>query len=65
MAGIGEKFLEQMRKDAGWHKSRSDGNDHLSIKNSNGTVVGHMYKDGSFSGTNQGGAGSLPWLIKK
>ena len=62
---MGEQLLEQMRKESGLHKSRSDTNDHLSIKNSNGKVVGHMYKDGSLKGTNQGGSGSLPWLIKK
>lgn len=62
---IGETLLEQMKKESGWHKSRSDSNDHLSIKNSEGKVIGHAYKDGSLKGTDQDGSGALPWLIKK
>ena len=62
---MGERLLEQMRKESGWHKSRSDSNDHLSIKNSGSEVIGHMYKDGGIKGTNRGGSGALSWLIKK
>jgi hypothetical protein len=42
-----ERLLEQARKDSGWHSSRSDSNAHLSIKNADVTVVGHLYPDGS------------------
>jgi len=62
-----QRLIEQSERGpsaAGWHKSRSDSNKHLSIKNSNGTVIEHMYEDGSVKGTNEGGSGALNWFTK-
>lgn len=69
MDSIAKKYLEQMKRESGMHTSRSDENNHLSIKNSDGKVIGHMYEDGSIKGTNsmpddQGKSGALPWLQK-
>lgn len=64
MKSMAELLYEQSRLDAGWHESRSDSNIHLTIKNSNATVVGHTYEDGIIKGTNQGGSGSLSWTLK-
>ena len=61
---MAELALRQFGKESGWHSSRSDINDHLTIKNSEGDVIGHAYKNGMIQGTNQGGSGALPWLIK-
>jgi hypothetical protein len=61
MPMIGEELLRQSRLDAGWHQSRSDANDHLTIKNVNGVVTGHVYPDGSIKDFN----GSLEWLRNK
>ncbi|MBI2124482.1 hypothetical protein HYT92_01695 [Candidatus Pacearchaeota archaeon] len=54
---MSEKILEQFIKESGWHTSRSDDNEHLTIKNSDRRVTGHLYKDGTIKGTN-------PWLLK-
>jgi len=61
---MAEKALNQFQKESGWHQSRSDSNNHLTIKNSEGSVVGHIYRDGSVKGTNNGGSGSLPFFQK-
>jgi len=57
-------LLEQSQKESGWHSSRSDLNEHLSIKNQDREVIGHLYKDGTIKGTNHGGSGSLSRLMK-
>lgn len=62
---MAERIIEQARSDSGLHSSRSDQNDHLSIKNADGTVIGHMYPDGMIKGTNEGGSGALRWLQKR
>lgn len=62
---MAERAIFQAKGDAGMHTSKSDLNKHLSIKNSEGTVIGHMYADGSVKGTNEGGSGALSWLMKK
>ena len=63
---MAERLLEQCQKESGWHTSRSDSNVHLTIKNAEGKVTGHFYKDGAISGVNNGElSGGLPWLLKK
>jgi len=59
---IAERLLDNAKKDAGWHHSPSDSNKHLSIKNAEGTVIGHLYDDGTIKGTDEGGSGALRWL---
>lgn len=61
---LAQRILDQAARESGWHSSRSDNNDHLSIKNSNGKVTGHAYEDGMIKGTNQDGSGSLGWFQK-
>ena len=61
---MAQMLLNQAKKESGWHSSRSDSNTHLSIKNADGTVIGHIYKNGTIKGTNQNGTGALPWLLK-
>ena len=61
---MAEAILNQAKKESGWHSSPSDDNEHLTVKNSNGLVIGHIYKDGTINGTNNGGSGALSWLLK-
>ena len=65
MKPMAQQALEQFQKESGMHTSRSDSNNHLSVKNQDGKVIGHMYEDGSMKATNQNGAGALSWLMKK
>ena len=60
-----DQLLSQMRQESGMHISRSDSNNHLTIKNFENRVIGHMYENGSIKGTNQGGSGALNWLLPK
>jgi hypothetical protein len=55
---MGERLMIQSELQSGWHSSRSDANEHLSIKNSNGDVTGHLYRNGGIKDFN----GSLGWL---
>ena len=56
--------LEKFQKESGWHSSSSDLNEHLSIKNADGKVIGHFYSDGIVKGTNEKGSGTLSWFLK-
>lgn len=60
-----DKGYTSGKKGAGWHESPSDSNTHLSVMNAKTTVIGHFYKDGIIKGTNEGGSGALPWLLKQ
>jgi len=70
MDTITEKALNQFKKESGWHTNpKTDLNEHLSIRDTNEDIVGHMYSDGSIKGTNsrekfQGLSGGLSWLLK-
>ncbi len=59
------RVFQSSINDAGFHSSPSDLNDHLSIKNAEGTVIGHDYANGLIKGTNQEGSGALSWLMPK
>ena len=55
---IGERLTIQSELQSGWHSSRSDANNHLTIKNANGKTTGHYYENGMIKDFN----GSLNWL---
>ena len=68
--GLGKRVLAEAFATSGWHFSLSDTNCHLSIKNAEKQVIGHMYSDGVIKGVNsqeqnQGKSGALPWLLPK
>ncbi len=62
-SSAGEKLIHQSKLDAGMHRSRSDLNDHLSVKNADGRVVGHMYPDGSIKSVDSRGGSGLIWIM--
>lgn len=45
---MGEQLLQQAENDAGWHESPSDRNEHLTLKNADGDIQAHVYRDGSW-----------------
>jgi len=55
---MAKNLLSQSEKESGWHTSQSDSHEHLTVKNADGKVTGHIYKDGSRKDKN----GSLEWL---
>ena len=57
---IGDALMRQSMQESGWHKSPSDLNTHLTIKNADGQITGHYEQTGVIKDFN----GSLAWLQK-
>jgi len=55
---MAEALAVQSELQSGWHQSKSDSNEHLTIKNVEGNVTGHLYRDGTIKDFN----GSLGWM---
>ena len=52
-----KSFLSKIVRESdqsGYHSSRSDSNNHRSLKNKDGKVVAHVYGDGGVKGTKNG-----------
>jgi hypothetical protein len=55
---MAERLMVQSELQSGWHTSPSDSGQHLTIKNANGAVTGHISRDGTIKDFN----GTLGWL---